>query len=422
MNKKLYIFVILVLTLNFISSLELISINGDISVGETYIGYFEGQLKDSLTKDDLKIYEGRREVYFEKGIYSYKNQTFVYVIFPKEGNFTLVTEEFMYYVEGTLNFGKINQTINIKGNSTKALQISPGIIFGNRTFTLANIGKENLKVDFQNYSYNLKTNEIRRVNANPEKDFFYLEIKSYKNFKVPAIFISSVEDETTGQVNNTTINKTENRSLNETNLNKTIRRIEINQTIIENNFEVNKTEIIYFLIKNPTEEEINISLRTKMKNLNFSENISLSPLEERPVFLEYSPNETGNYEENLTIYYGNESINLTLKFYVITAESLEIMEEIKAEKGDKISSCEEINGTSCTMTGYTCKGGNNVPVVGIGFCCVGGECIKIEEDKPKKSYSKYVIGIAVILTALIIGYLIYQNYTKAKPSEPAFKK
>ncbi|MEM4181749.1 MAG: hypothetical protein QXX68_01165 [Candidatus Pacearchaeota archaeon] len=420
MNKKHYIFVILILTFNLVSSIELISLNEKVSAGETYIGYFDGKPKVSLTNDDLKIYEGRREVYFEKGIYSYKNQTFIYVIFPKEGNFTLVTEDFMYYVEGTLNFGRINQTINIEGNSTRALQISPGIIFGSRTFTLANLGKENLKVDFQNYSYNLKVGEIRRVSANPEKDFFYIEIKSYKNFKVPAIFIS-IENETTSTENNTKINKTENLSIDEKKINKSIKRIEVNQTIIENNFEVNKTEVIYFLIKNLEEEEVKISLRTKMKNLNFSENISLSPLEERPVFLEYSPKETGNFEENLTIDYENDSLDISLKFYVTTKEGLEISKNLSSEDKE-INSCEEINGTLCTETGYTCKGGNNVPVIGLGFCCVGGECIKIEEDKPKKSYSSYIIGVAFLLIALIAGYIIYQKYKKAKPSEPAFKK
>ncbi|MEM4605879.1 MAG: hypothetical protein QW103_02510, partial [Candidatus Pacearchaeota archaeon] len=178
-------------------------------------------------------------------------------------------------------------------------------------------------------------------------------------------------------------------------------------------FEVNKTEVFSLLIKNIAEKEINITFKTKMKNLEFSENISLSPFEERPFFLKYSPNITGNFEENLNIYFEKEELNVSLKFYVITSESLEILENLNSEN-KKISSCEEINGTLCIMTGYSCKNGNNIPLLGIGFCCVGGECVKIEEKKDKP-ISNYIVGSISLAMAVILLYLILKKYKKVKP-------
>lgn len=406
MKKTFYFIILLIFILGFISSLELISLNGEVFAGETYIGYFDAELKNILKKEDVKIYEERREVYFEKGVYFYKNKTFIYVIFPKEGNFSITTKNFLYYENKSLKEGKINKTIRVSGNNTKILEISPGILLGEEIFvSLSNKGRSDLKIKFQDKEFILKGKETKIVKVNSEEEFFYLEIESYKNFKIPVISFSSKNEENKSFDNKTQKNETIKKTLNKI--------IEINETKIEKYFEVNKTEVFSLLIKNIAEKEINITFKTKMKNLEFSENISLSPFEERPFFLKYSPNITGNFEENLNIYFEKEELNVSLKFYVITSESLEILENLNSEN-KKISSCEEINGTLCIMTGYSCKNGNNIPLLGIGFCCVGGECVKIEEKKDKP-ISNYIVGSISLAMVVILLYLILKKYKKVKP-------
>ena len=410
MKKAILIFLVF-LFFESAFALELISLNEKIDAGETYASFFEAKLKSSLKKDDLKVYEERREVYFEKGIYSYENKTFIYVIFPKEGNFTIEIKSFLYYENETLKEGKINKTISVGKNSSKVLQISPGIILGESlNFSIANKGKETLNVKFQNYSYTLKENESKVVFANPEKEFFYLNVESYKNFKIPVFYFSLKEENRS--VNNTgeSINKTNevNKTINETKKEK----IKLNETKIEKYFEVNKTDIVHFYIENLLNEEINISLKCDLKNLNFSESEILLPFEQKPIFLYYHPNETGNFEKNLTISFEDIELNLTLKFYVVSSESIEIMRNLSSER--EINSCEEIKGILCTQTGYTCKNGNNLPITGVGFCCVGGECVKIEEEKTKKSFSSYVIGIVFLIIAGAIGYFVYKKYKSVK--------
>ncbi|GEM_PF-6599906 len=413
MKKQIIFFIALFFYFYSVYSFDLKSLNGEVYAGETFIAEFEADLKSNLKKEDLKVYEERREVYFEKGIFSYKNKTFIYVVFPKKGNFSIQTDNLLYYENGTLMEKKINKIINVEGNKTEILQISPGVVIGNNlSFSLSNKGNKIIKGKFQNQTFELNEGESKNFFIKPEKEFFYLNIESYKSFKIPVVYFP-LENETKNNENKTN-NKTINESIKEPIKNKTeIKKVEINESLIEKFFEVNKTEVVSFYVKNLVNEKINLLLKCKIKNLNFSKDYNLSPFEERDIFLFYSPNETGNYEENLTIFYENESLNITLKFFVITKESLKIKERI-GDNEKKLTSCQEINGTPCSQSGFTCKNGNNVPFVGIGFCCIGGECVKIEEVNEKKNISNYVVGVVSFIILIIIVYLIIKKYKKVK--------
>lgn len=102
MRNKILFALIFIILIAKVYSLELIPITQNNKEGEIFIGKIEANLKKNLLKDEIKIYEGRREVYFEKEVYRYNNTTFFYFALPKEGNFTILVESILYFENNSL--------------------------------------------------------------------------------------------------------------------------------------------------------------------------------------------------------------------------------------------------------------------------------------------------------------------------------
>ena len=114
MGIKLLLISVLVLCLSLVSSTVIIEeLNKDLQAGETFVGRLELNLKDGLNKGDIKLFEDRREVFFDKDVVRYGNLTFIYVIFPKEGNFSLKINSFLYYENNILREGLIDHFIKM---------------------------------------------------------------------------------------------------------------------------------------------------------------------------------------------------------------------------------------------------------------------------------------------------------------------
>jgi hypothetical protein len=196
MIKKIFVFGILLLALfQFSSSLVLEELNPNLNAGETFVGRIEADLVRSISNSDVKVYEGRREVYLEKNIYRVDNLTFIYVIFTKSGNFRIEINDILYNYGGNTKWGSITKEVSVSDKQSKSLSVKPGIVYGsNISVVLSNVGSEALQVGLQNQNVNVPVGTFRRVYLNPEKEFFYLSVQSYgKTFTIPVIYFNLTE-------------------------------------------------------------------------------------------------------------------------------------------------------------------------------------------------------------------------------------
>jgi hypothetical protein len=82
MVRKFVLVIVFVVLISFSSAeISLTVLNDNLNEGETFVGVIEADLIFALDKDDLKIIENRREIFFEKDVFQYNNLTFFYVVF-----------------------------------------------------------------------------------------------------------------------------------------------------------------------------------------------------------------------------------------------------------------------------------------------------------------------------------------------------
>lgn len=420
MRNKILFALIFIILIAKVYSLELIPITQNNKEGEIFIGKIEANLKKNLLKDEIKIYEGRREVYFEKEVYRYNNTTFFYFALPKEGNFTILVESILYFENNSLKEGKINYSLIVGKKENKTLFIIPGVLAGNNlSLFLSNKGNEELEITIDNDKYSLKENELKKIEIKPKANFFYLDVKSYKTFSIPVIYFGEIKTETKNQ----TINKTENdrnESINLTNneSKENITNLEISPENFEDYLLVNETKTFFLAMKNPSEKNISLNLSSEIKGLNFSKEEYLLPFEEKNLTIFYLPEKTGFFKGNLTIKFENQTKEILFKIYVLN-NSDEIEEIINVGNDTENvlqKSCSERNGKICSSN-TDCIGGERVYIYGEGLCCVNGECKKVDEEPT--DYKGKIIGLVLLILGAIIVYILWKKFKGVKP-QPKF--
>ncbi|MEM4330385.1 MAG: hypothetical protein QW273_00005, partial [Candidatus Pacearchaeota archaeon] len=211
-------------------------------------------------------------------------------------------------------------------------------------------------------------------------------------FKIPFFNLKREKEE----------NKTEIFPIEE---NKTEEEIEIYINSTQIFLEENEEKNITFEIKNKKNKSVEILLEGK-KEIK----VKIEPLETKNVTINFYFEKKGFFNESIMIKWDNSSKDFTFYFYVL--------EKNRGENQSYPSLIKEdcIGGEIC-KEGEDCIGGEMYIILNKGFCCIGGECKKIEEKK--KDPKKYVIGITIFLLLGILFYMMWKK-TKSVKVEPKF--
>ncbi len=409
MGLKWLILIFLMVSFSFASSTTLLleELNEELQAGETFVAQLELDLKTNLNKDNFKIFEDRREVFFEKDVFSSNNLTFFYVIFPKFGNFSLVVDSFLFYSNNTLVEGSINHTVEIRSATGPVLTLRPGIVFGsNLSIFLTNMGLENLSVRFQGNSSEVKSQESIRRSIKPEEEFFYLEVSSYREFSIPVIYLNYT-NQTSSDLNYSNVNLTNHTNLSLSEMYKD--SFNVSRLSIEANLTKNQTFSFNIPLVNLLNGSININISSNLKKINFNKTFELEPSEVKEFNFHFLSDNEGVFSGNLTFSFNKTSLNVPLVFYVLEDE--ESFGDFY-QSSNSNNSCVDLGGEICEDN-WECVGGN-IRFLG-GWCCVGGNCVSPEElyPSPKKNY---VISILAILAVGVAGYFIYKKFKEVKVS------
>ncbi len=402
MVRKFVLVIVFVVLISFSSAeISLTVLNDNLNEGETFVGVIEADLIFALDKDDLKIIENRREIFFEKDVFQYNNLTFFYVVFSREGNFSIETPDLLYKENETLFSEKINLSLDVGKLQEEALSIKPGFLVGkNLSLNLVNVGNSSIDVKIQDGEINLITNSSEKVHIHPDSNFFYLDVNSYKNFKIPVVYFLDSEPilvENESEINQT-INESESESIS----------FDITPSFLEENLTTNKTFFFEILILNNLNESLNLSVDSSLSNLDFNKSVSLLPYENLIFSFEFYSEYEGSFSDKITFSSEDLESSTNLSFLVLSDEK-EFDFFFEEELSDEI--CSDI-GESCGAN-QNCVGGS-LSFVGGSLCCVGGSCVSSsgESEAPKKNY---FVGVISVLIAGLIAYFIYKKFKEVKP-------
>ena len=116
-------------------------------------------IASELRVDNLQVYEGRREVFFEKGLIRVNQTYYFYVIPTKEGEFSLKVDNLLYNNSGTVSSINLEKKFNIsQTNESIGLGVRPGVYEGQKPEVIVT----NLKANRTNITIN---KEIIEFNA-----------------------------------------------------------------------------------------------------------------------------------------------------------------------------------------------------------------------------------------------------------------
>lgn len=398
-----FIFVILVGVVSANLSVEVL--NENLNKGETFVGVIDADLVYNLDVGDIKVIQDRRNIPLEKGIFRYDNLTFFYIIFSREGKFTIESNEHLLYREnGSLVSEFLNLSVEIGNSGDEVLSIKPGILVGKTpSLMISNIGKNSLDVSVQNEKIELGINDIKRVNISPPSGLSYIDVKSYKTFKIPIIFSPDIEED---PVKN--ISEEDNDSLSSNEVNESIIPFELEIDFLEEIVTANETSFFNISILNKLNETIELNIGSSSEKLFFNDTISLLPYEEVSFNFEFFSEYGANFEGEIIFNFNDFKSFLNLSFLVFSDE-----EEFDSIIGgyENLESCLDVG--CVPLSGQTCKGGS-VGFVGSDFCCVGGTCVSPKEEKEKSNSINYVIGFLALVAAGALGYFFYKKYSGAK--------
>ena len=399
MNKKLVIllFVLVSSCIVFVSAEPILNIENQVVAKETVIGEILGA-EQGLTQDDLKIYEGRREMSFEKEIIFYNSSYYFYFIPIKEGIFNLEIDGVLYKENNGLKEKSFEEEISVSGNTTQVLSVKPGAVYSSSPFVfLTNSGDEAFEVSYNEETISLNAGASKKVLFTPETEFSYFVVSSYRDFKVPVVYLefNGTENTIGGDVN---ISENETKKID----------VEIKPVEIEIKALANEAQDFSVTVLNYGEMIEDIQVNSKLKDLEIFSPEKIERNEK--INFSFSSDKTGYFQDNVSIkIHGIEKI-INVNIYVFPENSTEAVLETKEK------SCVELNGKLCA-SGEDCVG--SVEYAG-GFCCLG-ECKKIGGESSKWGW---LIGLVFLGVALGGVYYFYKKYKRFKPEtlHDKFKK
>lgn len=410
--KRVIYFLVFLFLIGFSSAIPEIQFQkNNYQPQETIIGSIDDISDYSIIKkDDLHIYEQRREVFFEKDLMKINDSYYFYIIPTKEGSFSLKINNVVFSSGGGGDLEKnfsINKNLSVS-NKTQTLTIRPGIYSGmNPSINIINSGEEVLNVTINNgaLSFILPVGNSKKITENIPDGFSFLNVVSYDVFSVPIYkdFISNMPE-------NNTINNT-----NETNnvTNDYVNCISLNQSFYTNyligdnntfNVEIlNKCDFPIENIEIISDSEY-VTPALKIGRLNASEYGEL--------IFNFDIQSSGATSANVNLSL-DESVLASTKIIVFSFKNESSLEKFNQTyeiiQVQNEPSCEQLSGTLCTST-QTCSTDNYTPklINGTVFTCCFDSCVEL---KAPTNWSNILIGL---LGFALIGGIIYLLYKKSK--------
>lgn len=388
---------------------------GNFTKGETIVGEIFLDENENFASDinNLNFYEGRKQTFFQKDLFEYKDKYYFYFYASREGNFTLEITDILYEIkqdneQGVLKESSIEKNFTIsKGNS---ISIKPGIFYTtekpeitltnnfnntiNLTYSFSSQASEEGFFDFfsseetNETTLAIEKGESKSLVVEPQKEFSFLYIKSNKTYRLPIVYLKLEKNETTSEEKD----------------------LELSEKLIHMNLEPKERqnatiEIFNFAESNAT----NLTFTKNSSSYSINEIKTLPAKSSANLTLEFYTEKTGALEDDLVISYklNNKSKSLTLKVYIYSFPENLTSEQIEEE----INECEKINGTICSLD-EECEG--ELTYSG-GFCCIG-TCVKTESEGESFNY-KWLIGILIFVILAVVGFFIYKKYKKSPQAE-----
>jgi hypothetical protein len=422
MKRGVYILVLL-FSLGFVLATPSINFqNEEIQVGETILGTIStvGEFTNSISQGDISFFEGRRPTTFEFEIFPYNGTYFFYIYANREGNFSMKIEDVLFKEEDQLSSADlekvfvienkpeiIEEEINESGNITiqnktitRILQLKPGAVFTANFPTIKLINKGNFEMDltYGEEEITLAPSETREVLISPPESFSYLNISSYKNFAVPIIYLSVLNESVwTGEEELLKVDKS---------------LIHINLVAGEE-----KRENITFF--NFAEENItDIEISSDIEFLKIEEIEEIPAKEDKTITFTIEAEGEGFVGGEILVEYEVEgegrNITLPVNIYIL-AEGSSIENFSLGEE-----TCSEKEGIFCSTNEY-CEGATNWTSDSPHYCCLGN-CQENEDPRgdDEGGYG-WLIGLLILVVLGVIGFFVYKKYKKAKPQKPKDK-
>lgn len=374
---------------------------------ETIIGQIDGIVSD-VGSSDIKIFEGRREVFFEKGVLQQNNITYFYVIPTKEGSFNMKLENVLYNNSGVVSSISLerNFTIN-KLNNSIGFGVRPGLYEGqNPEVVITNLLSEKLNVSINKTIITLEALESKKITLEISERFSLYPIG---NYTLPINKFGLIE-------------KPEN--VTELNFTEPILEncivFEIEQPI---GVELNKSKNLSLEILNNCSRKIeNAKLVSSEEGLFFyKNNITLYNSESTIINFSILLTEIGKVTSNITLLQTNKSLYSTqLKIYSFENSSgLQVLEVQK--ENPAIRSCTNENGKFC-KEGESCSAENFFYDFNAGEICCLADCINPNE-KPT-NWGNIVIALLGLIVIGMVGYILMKRSKKLKAPqvEDSFKE
>lgn len=378
---------------------------------ETIIGTINN-INSELTRDSLKIYEGRREVSFEKDLEKINGSYYFYIIPPKEGNFSLKLEDVLYNSSAGIASTTIQKDFNVSkkliNNKTQILTIRPGFYTGNNPIiNIINSGEESINFSINEFFMSLSAGSSRQISGDLPNGFSFLRIVSYKNFDVPilnygnSMNISPENYSTNAAKNNYSgcLDIYENMSID-----SIVGKNEYYFLSIRNNcsFSLENIEMV--------PEMDYIKMNDNMLNFTIGGSKSLSFSTDIPG--------SGVFTSNINFYYANEKLTQTKIIIFSFKNETSLTTFNQTYNSPTKLSCEERNGIFCTQE-QSCSSDDYdfYPENPTQTCCFS-KCVGLA---PPTNWNNIIIGIVGLLLISAVLYILYKMSKKVKTSNPEDK-
>jgi len=416
--KKILLIVITLFSLVLTSATPVLEIPHSAQPQETVFATIstEGTFLETLSKDDIAFFEGRKQVYFEHDLYLFNGTYYIDIIFNKEGDFTLKTPEILFEQAGEVGSITLEKTLPVRytnynnetQTATDLLTIKPGVIYtySNKSeLNLFNRGSNSLSIDIGETSITINPFQAKTLYLNLQLPLSYVVISSYKTFSVPIIYLGPPikTNETINETNQTNQTKVITSELFYSSVH-TEMLSQVNQTKINN---IELTNYGDTLITDITlKKNISLGKITVPTTLagGVSKDITITTFSEYPTFI----------NDTIVLSYIEKEIELNIsipiQIYIVKENETEV------PKIDE-ESCANFNGKICDGS---CDGESKF--TNDGFCCIG-TCIAFstpdkKDDKGSSISYGLLIGLLIFFVLGLVGYGVYKKYGKTKPESP----
>jgi len=387
---------------------------------ETLIGklHTSGEFKEQLSSEDIRFYSGQKREYFEHELFYYDNAYYLYVIFNKEGTFSIRTDEILYSLAGEVGSRSIDEIVTVayddpnKSVQESLLSIEPGVVytFGKTAnLNLFNRGSSSLDISVGDTSFTIGPLQAKTLSLNLELPLSYVHISTYKSFSVPVIYLGAPV------VNESEINYT-NQTPEVVTSNLVVRRDVID-------FNASKNETLFEEVELANLGEGNITSMFVLSNISMAVidvPYSIQSMDSGFLSVNIFAGETSRNETIILTYVENNTqFNITIPL-IINIQDDNTSTTINHNTSSNKPTCLETGGMLCNGD---C---DNSSFTTDGFCCYS-ECIPfsanntgIDNPADRPSYG-WIIGLLIFLVIAIVAYLVFTKYKRTAPESPERK-